>query len=436
MRFLLAHKIKISDTILPMHDMTPGDRSIRNIPVSGGTHRRTAPPPQRTQDDIPLPKRRRRSRSFVWWALGFILVCVIAGLLLATLFEGATVTITPKKQQITPPSNITALPNATAGMLGYQTITVSQSATTSARTTGTQHVSRQASGVIIISNTYSTATQALVANTRFAAQDGKIYRIHSAIVVPGAKKNADNSLTAGTITATVYADAAGPEYNKTEPTTFTIPGFKGDPRYTKITARSSGPISGGFVGDQPAVSQADMKAAQDTLHSQIDSAIRERVASQIPPGFLPVQGSLQVTYGDVATAPAQGSEVSMSQTATASMAMINSSDLAAILAKLLVSGYAGEAVNFASPNPLVLQLASTSAAKTGPLTVLLQGTPTLVWQFDQGALKQQLLGKDKVIFQSTVESFGHAIEKAQASIRPFWKASFPTDPTRLEIVVN
>jgi hypothetical protein len=293
-----------------MQDMTPGDRSIRNIPVSGGTHRR-ASSQARTEDDVVLPKRRRRrSRSFVWWALGVIVVCVIAGLLLATLFEGATIRITSKKQQVTPPSNITALPNASAGTLGYQTITVSQSATTSAHTTGTQHVQRQASGVITISNTYNTAPQALVNNTRFQSADGKIYRIHASITVPGAKKNADGSLSAGTVTATVYADAAGPEYNKTDATTFTIPGFKGDAKYSKITARSSGPISGGFVGDQPAVSATDMQAAQQTLHSQIDAAIRERIETQVPPGFLPVQGSLQVTYSDIATAPVQSSDVS------------------------------------------------------------------------------------------------------------------------------
>ena len=418
-----------------MQDMTPPDRSIRNIPVSSNGHRRTAPP-ERFRDDIPLPKRRKRSRRFLWWVLGAVVVCVAAGLLLSTVFEGATVTITPKTQTITPPANITALPDAPDGSLGYQTVSLSQSATTTATASGTTAVSTKASGVITIYNSYSTATQALVANTRFEAPDNKIYRIHSAVTVPGAKKNADGSLAPGTVTATVYADVAGADYNRTSPTTFTIPGFQGDPRYSKFSAQSQGPISGGFVGNQPTVSTTDMQNAQLTLQKQLDSSLRASVGTEVPNGFLPVQGSLNVTYSDIAVTQGTGTTVSLSETANASMAMVNSSDLASILATLLVTGYAGEPVQFASPNPLILQLATTTAGNTGPLSLLLQGTPTLVWQFDQNALKQALLGKDKSAFQSVIETFSPAIEKAQASIRPFWKGTFPTDASKLQIHIQ
>jgi len=419
-----------------MQDMTPtGRNSIRNIPVSGGNHRRNAPK-ERFEDDIPLPRRRKRSKKFLWWTLGAVVVCALAGLLLSTLFEGATVTITPKTQQITPPANIIALPDAPDGSLGYQTVSLSQSATTTATASGTTHVSTSASGVITIYNAYSTASQALVTNTRFEAPDGKIYRIHSATTVPGATKNVDGTLTPGSVVVTVYADAAGADYNRTDPTTFTIPGFQGDPRYKAFSAQSTAPITGGFVGDQPAVSTADMQAAQLKLQSELDSSLRSSVTTQIPQGYLPVQGSLNVTYTDIAEAAGTGTTVSLSQSASATMAMIKSVDLAAILAKLLVTGYGGEAIDFGTPDPLVLQLASSTPNDTGPLTILLQGNPTLVWQFDQGALKTALLGKDKSTFQTTIETFAPAIEKAEASIRPFWKSTFPTDPSKLSIDIE
>jgi hypothetical protein len=117
--------------------------------------------------------------------------------------------------------------------------------------------------------------------------------------------------------------------------------------------------------------------------------------------------------------------------------MVKSADLASMLAKLLVQGYSGEAVDFKSPNPLVLQMASsTGASVTGPLTMLLQGNPTLVWQFDKEALKQSLLGKNKALFQSIIESYSPAIDSARASIRPFWKARFPSDPAKLNVVIS
>lgn len=421
-----------------MRDMTPrGDRSIRDIPVSSGGHRRNTPP-QRFEGDVPVPRRRRGSRRFLWITLGVIVVCVIAGLLLATLFEGATVTITPKMQSITPPANIVALPNAQGSSLGYQTITLAQSATTTVNASGTSRVSKAASGIVTISNTFSAAPQQLVTNTRFAAPDGKVYRIHSAVTIPGGKKNADGTFAAGTVTATVYADAAGPDYNRPNATAFTIPGFKGDAKYTKITAQSAaGAIGGGFVGDQPSISTADMQSAQLSLQKTLDASLRNAVGSQIPSGFMPVQGSLSVTYSDIAQSPGQGSSVNLSQTAHASMAMVDSASLASILAKLLVSGYGGEPVNFASPNPLILQVStSTGNVNTGPLNILLQGNPTLVWQFDKHALAAALLGKDKKSFESVISTFAPAIEKAKASIRPFWKQTFPTEESKLGVVID
>ncbi len=385
-------------------------------------------------EQTPPPRRRRSSRRLLWWTAGIVVVCGIAGLLLATLFEGATVSITPKSQQITSPGNIVAFPNAPTGSLSYQTITLTRSATTSAQASGTQHVSTQASGVITIYNSYSTAPQQLVATTRFEAGDGKIYRIHAAVTVPGQKKNTDGSMTPGSVVATVYADAAGDSYNRTDATTFTIPGFKNDPRYTKFSAQSQGAISGGFVGDKPAVSSTDMHNAQTTLKTQIDQGLQAAIDAQIPTGYMQVQGSLQTTYNDVVSSAGEGSNVSLSESATASVAIVSGDELAGILAKLLVSGYNGEPVTFASPNPLSLQLA-TSSGKTGALTILLQGNPTIVWTFDQNALKDQLLGKSKDTFQTVVHSFEPAIEKAEAHIRPFWKATFPTDADKLDIEV-
>ena len=421
-----------------MRDMTPrGERSIRDIPVSSSGHRRNSPQ-ERFEEDIPLPRRRKGSRRFLWITLGVVGVCVIAGLLLATLFEGATVTITPKMQSVTPPANLVALPNAQGNSLGYQTITLAQSATTTVNASGTSHVSKAASGVITISNTFSTAAQPLVTNTRFAASDGKIYRIHAPITIPGAKKNTNGSLTAGTITTTVYADAAGPDYNRSGATTFTIPGFKGDAKYTKITAQATaGAIQGGFVGEQPSISDTDMKAAQASLQKTLDASLRGSVSTQIPTGFMPIQGSLAVTYSDISQSKGEGSSVTLSQTANASMAMVESKSLAGVLAKLLVSGYGGEAVDFASPNPLILQVStSTANVNTGPLNLLLQGNPILVWQFDKQALATALLGKEKKEFESVISTFSPAIEKAKASVRPFWKQTFPADEAKLGIVID
>ena len=424
----------------------PGDRSIRNIPVPGQTRRvpPSQPPRQEYYDEEentegPPPRRpklprRRRSRVW-WWLLGAVLVCGALGFLLSTVFEGATVRVTPKSEVVNVPVTVVAQPNAPMGSLAYQTITATQTATTTVAANGSQHVSRAASGVVTIYNTFGPTPQQLVANTRLITQDGKIYRLKDAVSIPGMTKKADGTSAPGTVTASIFADQPGPSYNQTASIPLNVAGFKGDPRFTKFVAQSQGPISNGFVGDEPAVSPADMATAENELKRQLDSSIRSVATSQVPDGFIEVNGSLGVTYTDIAQNPGPNSTVVLSQSTTANLAIVRESDLAATLAKTLAD-YKGEPIAFSDSSQVSLSLGSNTASSTsGPLNLSVGGTATLVWQFDPQMLKQGLLGKNKSEFQPIIKGFEPSISRASASIRPFWKATFPTEPGKLSIIV-
>jgi len=69
--------------------------------------------------------------------------------------------------------------------------------------------------------------QKMIASTRFVSPSGLIFRIDENILVPAF----------GQITVSVTANETGPEY-KIGPTTFSIPGFIGTERYTKLYGRS------------------------------------------------------------------------------------------------------------------------------------------------------------------------------------------------------
>src|SRR3989338_4190473 len=146
-----------------------------------------------------------------------------------------------------------------------------------------------AGGVVPVSTAYSPASQRLIANTRFEAPDGHIYRIRDSVTVPGMKQG-----VAGTVSATLYADSPGPAYNKSGGVSFTIPGFKNDPRDAKITARSEGALSGGFVGDETVVAPADLAAAKAALQKQMDGAVRAVAAQAILEWFSAGAGSLAI----------------------------------------------------------------------------------------------------------------------------------------------
>ena len=414
-----------------MQDMTPPRRSsIRSIPVAPGHHH--LPP-----EHPPGERQRHRGSGRQFWivGIGIIVLCAILGFIVSTLFEQATIVIHPKTADIALPTTILAVPNAPAGTLSYQTVTITQTASTTAQANGTQHISKPATGAITIYNSYSTANQLLAANTRFQASDGKIYRIHTAVTVPGETTGSYGTYTPGSVTAIVYADQPGPDYNRSTATTFSIPGFKGTARYTKFSAQSQGVIGGGFIGDTPAIAATDETTAEGVLKQQLQSSLQSAAARATPSGTIAAQGQASITYTDITETSASATNITLSQSASETIVLVRASDLASLLATELVPGYSGEAVAFADPSSISIRLPQDGAT-TGQLTLGMSGTTTLVWQFDADAFKKSVAGKHRSEFEHVVDTLKPAIAAATATIRPFWKQTFPTDPAKIMVQIG
>ena len=87
--------------------------------------------------------------------------------------------------------------------------------------------------------------------------------------------------------------------------------------------------------------------------------------------------------------------------------------------------------NFATASP---NEASTTLG-TSPFTFQLSGNGTLVWQVNAGALALALAGHDENAFDTITASFP-GIQQAHARIEPFWKTSFPTSPSGINVVIE
>jgi len=301
---------------------------------------------------------------------------------------------------------------------------------------GTQHVSRAATGVLTVYNAYSTASQRLIVNTRFEAPDGKIYRIHDSVVVPGTTKDSSGAVVPGTATVSAFADSPGDGYNKGA-TQLTIPGFKGDPRYDKFYAKTP-EFTGGFVGEEVAVAPGDLQKAQDLLKQSLGDALRSGAQTQIPKEFMVIPGTLAINYGAISQTPADGGKATISQTASATANIVRMTDLASAVARQTVQGYNGEPIGFVDNTQISIAVDTSSTTPTGPMQLRLSGSPTLIWQFDSPALQKALVGKSKGDFEKIVQSFAPAIQcttdtPCKASVRPFWSSSFPSNPDKITI---
>ncbi len=102
---------------------------------------------------------------------------------------------------------------------------------------------RKARGKVIIYNEYGSEPQSLVSTTRLETADGFVFRLTQGVTIPGVTDIAGKR-EPGAIEAEVIADQPGDASN-IAPATFTIPGFKGSPKYAKFSAKSLTPMTGG-----------------------------------------------------------------------------------------------------------------------------------------------------------------------------------------------
>lgn len=218
----------------------------------------------RNQETVPISGKKAH-RIFI----------LLGGISLLSLIGVALFFFLPKAEiQVTPYAITQAVD---VGMDGRSDISVSGDGTLPVRilekeeevaltfaTTGkSEGTNQKARGTVVIYNSYSADAQSLVATTRLETADGKLFRLIGSVVVPG-MTDSSGKKEPGAIEANVVADQAGPEYN-IDATTFTIPGFKGGPKYATFSARSTKTMTGGGSGgtaDVAVVAKVDLETAE------------------------------------------------------------------------------------------------------------------------------------------------------------------------------
>lgn len=434
----------IDDVILPERR-----RSIRNIPIP--TRRKTdkfttddvvrpsssarptemretesATPPKPASMREPLPQKHRASMKKIWFST--LAVVVVVAFLGMSYFSGATLAYTPKSAVLNFNNDVYSAAKSGEGELLYSVVKLSGDKGKSVSASGETQVSRKASGVIVVYNDTPTE-QKLIENTRFESTLGKVYRIQSAITIPAKKA------TPGTLEVTVYADQAGDTYNSA-PTDFTVPGLKGTPRYTTIYARSKTAISGGFVGVEKSVSDADTLKARTELRTALSEELMMKAQAEVPVDFILFPSLSSVNFEDLPqTAGADKNSATVNLRGNLYGIMFKKADLATKLASKKVTFNATDPVEFISYDGLKLSFSGTSPADLLSLNKIgfkVEGSALLVWRTDEVALKTDLLGKKKSEAVNILKNYP-TISSADVTIRPFWKGSFPTVSEKVAI---
>jgi len=412
--------------------------------------------PQSSFDDGHFSKVGRRSS--IWFWVGGIFLVVVIGFVIATLLSSADIVISLKAVDFPlADASFTASPSGTtAGGLSYQVINEQlDSAPTLVNGTTEQSVSTKSTGTIVIYNNYSSASQKLIATTRFETAGGNIYRIATGVTVPG-----KTAAGPGSVQATVTADQPGAQYNTdTSNSTgglvdLTIPGFQGDPRYCATPnstcagfyARSITPFTGGFVGTTKVVSQADLQTAQITLDSALKDTLVKQALAQTPSGFVLYPGAYNIAFTSASTTlGAQGTTIVERGTLTG--ALLNRGELSDAIA--VMAGVGGDSTSteylasnldtltfsLASGTPSLASTLAAPATAANTLSFSLDGNVHLVANVDTASVLNDSLGLPKSSISNLLVKYP-GIDAVNLIVRPFWKTSIPTSPSKVTVTTK
>lgn len=383
---------------------------------------------------------KKKNRSLVI-AVAVFFVVVGFGIVASILMGGAEVIVNPKYREpnVNAVFEAVATPNTTDD-LPYEIMTLEAEGERQVTATGQEEVQSQAEGTIFIYNNHSTDPVRLVTNTRFESPSGLIFKIKDSAVIPGYTTNDDGSKKPGVITAEVYADEVGEAYNLT-PSRFTIPGFAGEPEFDNIYAESVTDFMGGHDGMKFIIDESELETAEQALRLELRNSLLERIDAERPAGFVQFTGAVTFTYESLPMVEYGDNLATIKEKVTMRIPLFEESAFAEFIAAATVPGYEGEPVRIEDPSVLSFSYesattTSSNIAEMGTVRFKLEGRPLIVWEYDAGKLKTDLLGKNRTALNPILGGYP-AIEKARAVIRPVWKTTFPDkldDITITEVV--
>lgn len=374
----------------------------------------------------------------ILWSLLFAL-SLASGFAVLNYFASATIEVVPVTRNIMLNKNLVALNNSENGELVFHFIRLNEEKSKDVPATIEKKMQVKASGKVVIYNAYNGESQRLIKNTRL--EDEKthmVFRIDESVVVPGAKV-VNGKTVPGSVKALVYADVASKEYN-IGLGDFTIPGFKGDPRYSKFYAKSvaDSPITGGFLGTVKVPSDEAIKSAQEELKEDLKKIAVEKARAQIPVDATFFPGSMVFRFEEVPNDPTLLDTASVSMRAIVSVFFFDTVSLTENLAFATLPDDKDNPFIISNMPSLEFRLNDDDKnivpSDLSKIRFEIKGPAEFVGQIDTKGVQNALAGKSKKDFEEIIKKQSN-IKDVNMVLRPMWKTTFPVDPTKITVKI-
>ncbi len=292
----------------------------------------------------------------------------------------------------------------------------------------------KARGKVTIYNKYSSSSQPLIATTRLLSKKGKLFRIVGDVEVPGMSENEP-----GEIKVDVIADKHGEDFNISA-STFTIEGFKGNPKYEKFEAASSKSMTGGGEPDpskkRAMVTNEDIDNARQKTTETLEQTLEQEIESQISNGKKVLLDSIE-------------KEIKSASSSHKANAVADSFSYT-VNQEIKAIAFSVEDVNFIVMQELeknmneglVMDQASQVTFKKGIadheskiLTMYVDAQASSWPILDMNKIADGLAGKSENEIKSFLSSYPN-IAKVEIVITPSWLTTIPASKDKIEITEN
>ena len=374
-----------------------------------------------------LMSKSKRNASIIFALLAVLFV------LYTFVFNSATITIIPKildKKIKDTYSFVNS--NSASSVNSFELVMIEKSLEKDVPKSDKQKVIAKASGMITIYNNFSADNQKLIKNTRFESASGQIFRISDTVLVPGKVGS-----TQGKIQVKVTADTVGEAHNVAAGK-FTIPGFKGTPRFSGFYGESSSAMSGGSNTEKSVIAKSDIDSAINDMTIELKDKIKVELANTKKEGFTVLKDDVSFVISNNLANFESGKDSKFKLFAKGQLVLVNNKELAKILIKKEDSNYKGEDIYIKNISDLKVKKQNdvfVDAASSTPLMLSVEGLPTFVYKTNVQELKKDMASKDDN--DSTVSgvlSKYTSIKSAKSKITPFWTSSYPSNVNKIKVI--
>ena len=281
-------------------------------------------------------------------------------------------------------------------------------------------------GTIEIYNAYSIAAQKLVAQTRFETKDGKIFRIQSPLIIPGAKMSGSN-LIPSSVKAEVVSDAAGEE-GQIDPSFFTIPGFKGTAKFAGFYAKSAETMIP--VKNDSVMAGQDAEKAKQALENALVAELKNEVLNTFKSSDLKlIDGASSVKVEEFKIT----SNVATMKISWQAI-FFKESDFKALVNNFVSAKYP-DLKNFDFRDSITYPQAIRADLKKGEVFFAFDFAQSNAFKVDLGELKKELGSLDETGMRNIISN-KNFIKSATISLWPFWVRRAPDNPDKINVILD